>query len=162
MTRSIITTLRSALSPDDRLRQVSRPCTDDDDVGGLAHELLETLYTVGGIGLTAVQIGEPVRLCVIDLQTHGIRRPHVFINPEIIARSLRQIPMVEGCLSVPGTRVQLLRHTSITVAYRPLLGDACEEEFGGLLGHCLQHETDHMDGVLLTDRARLQAAEGVV
>lgn len=116
------------------------------DILDLAGDMLETCRAINGAGLAAVQVGEPVRLFVMDLaQIEGPTM--IFINPEIIARSGETIEMLEGCLSMPGIAFKLERAASVTVRYTALDGEQKTFDAGGYAAICCQHEIDHLDGV---------------
>ncbi|HZG31497.1 MAG TPA: peptide deformylase [Ensifer sp.] len=139
--------------PDPVLRQVSKPLeTVDARVLKLADDMLETMYDAPGIGLAAIQVGEPLRLLVIDVakEEEG-RKPQVFINPEIIASSDTRSTYEEGCLSIPGYYAEVERPAEITVNYIDRDGKQQQLAAEGLLATCLQHEIDHLDGVLFID-----------
>ena len=139
--------------PDPVLRLVSKPLeTVDSRVLKLAEDMLETMYDAPGIGLAAIQVGEPLRLLVIDVakEEEG-RKPQVFINPEIIASSDTRSTYEEGCLSIPGYYAEVERPAEITVNYIDRDGKQQQLAAEGLLATCLQHEIDHLDGVLFID-----------
>lgn len=139
--------------PDPVLRLVSKPLeTVDSRVLKLADDMLETMYDAPGIGLAAIQVGEPLRLLVIDVakEEEG-RKPQVFINPEIIASSDTRSTYEEGCLSIPGYYAEVERPAEITVNYIDRDGKQQQLAAEGLLATCLQHEIDHLDGVLFID-----------
>jgi peptide deformylase len=144
--------------PDPRLRQVSTPVeVVDDGVRALIDDMFETMYAAPGIGLAAVQIGVPRRILVIDLQEpeeedgEPVRDPRIFINPEIVTHSDREVPYTEGCLSVPDQYGEVDRPDRIRARWLDQQGAAREEEIEGLLAVCLQHEMDHLEGVLFID-----------
>ena len=139
--------------PDPVLRQVSRPVERvDDALRRLADDMLETMYAAPGIGLAAVQIGEPVRLLVIDLAKEGEPpAPHVFINPEVLERADGRSTYEEGCLSIPDYYAEVERPASVRVEYLDRDGRRQEIVAEGLMAPCLQHEIDHLDGVLFID-----------
>jgi peptide deformylase len=144
--------------PDPRLRQVSTPVEDvNDDVRALVADMFETMYAAPGIGLAAVQVGVPVRLLVIDLQEpeeeggEPVRDPRVFINPEILSHSDQEVPYTEGCLSVPDQYADVERPDRIRARWLDEQGAAHEEDIEGLLAVCLQHEMDHLEGILFID-----------
>ena len=144
--------------PDPRLRQISSPVeTVDDEVRALVADMFETMYAAPGIGLAAVQIGVPKRLLVIDLQEpeeeggEPVRDPRIFINPEIVAHSDQDVPYNEGCLSVPDQYAEVDRPDRIRARWLDAQGQAHEEEITGLLAVCLQHEMDHLEGILFID-----------
>jgi len=145
-------------TPDPVLRQISNPVeVFDDELKTLITDMFETMYHAPGIGLAAVQVGVPVRLLVMDLQEpeeedgEPVRDPKVFINPEILWSSEITIPYTEGCLSVPDQYAEVLRPDRIRVRWRDEKGGTHEEELDGLLAVCLQHEMDHLEGVLFID-----------
>src|SRR3954470_10095969 len=144
--------------PDPRLRQISSPVeTVDDEVRALVSDMFETMYAAPGIGLAAVQVGVAKRILVIDLQEpeeeggEPIRDPRVFINPEILEHSDREVPYTEGCLSVPDQYAEVDRPDRIRARWLDLDGKVREEEIEGLLATCLQHEMDHLNGILFID-----------
>jgi peptide deformylase len=139
--------------PDPVLRQVSRPVERvDAELGRLADDMLETMYDAPGIGLAAIQIGEPLRMLVIDLAKEDEpRAPRVFINPEIVARGDAASTYEEGCLSIPDYYAEVERPAEVTVRYLDRDGTEQLVEADGLLATCLQHEIDHLDGVLFID-----------
>src|SRR5947209_17506903 len=144
--------------PDPRLRQISAPVeTVDDDVRALIADMFETMYAAPGIGLAAIQVGVAKRILVIDLQEpeeeggEPVRDPRVFINPEILEHSDRDVPYTEGCLSVPDQYAEVDRPDRIRARWRDEHGETYEQEIAGLLAICLQHEMDHLEGVLFID-----------
>jgi len=145
-------------TPDPVLRQISKPVeTFDDALKTLVTDMLETMYEAPGIGLAAVQVGVPVRLLVIDLQEsvqeggEPVRDPRVFINPEILWHSDTEVPYTEGCLSVPEQYAEVMRPDKIRARWQDVDGKTLEQEIEGLLAVCLQHEMDHLNGVLFID-----------
>src|SRR3982751_3360649 len=144
--------------PDPRLRQISSPVEKvDDDVRALVADMFDTMYAAPGIGLAAIQIGVPKRILVIDLQEalvedgEPVRDPRVFINPEIIEHSDQDVPYTEGCLSVPDQYAEVERPDRIRARWLDEHGVAHDEEIDGMLAVCLQHEMDHLEGVLFID-----------
>jgi len=159
--------------PDPRLKQVSRPVeTFDEGLKTLVEDMFETMYDAPGIGLAAIQVGEPLRVLVIDLQpddpdaepeactAHGgeahthqptKREPHVFINPEILDPSEELAVYQEGCLSVPEIFADVERPATIRARWQDLDGNTHEEDMDGLMATCLQHEMDHLEGILFID-----------
>ena len=139
-------------TPDPRLRTRSLPVDRvDDELRRLMDDMLETMYDAPGIGLAAIQVGVPKRVLVIDLQLKDARSPRYFVNPEIIGASETLSVYNEGCLSVPEQYAEVERPAAITVRYLDYDGVAREEHLDGLLATCLQHEMDHLDGVLFID-----------
>lgn len=139
--------------PDPALRLVSKPVDRvDGDLRRLADDMLETMYDAPGIGLAAVQIGVPLRMLVIDLSREDEpAQPQVFINPEIVAKGDATSVYEEGCLSIPDYYAEVERPASVRVGYLDLDGKQREVGAEGLLATCLQHEIDHLDGVLFID-----------
>jgi peptide deformylase len=145
-------------TPDPVLRQISKPVeTFNDELKTLISDMFETMYHAPGIGLAAVQVGVPIRLLVIDLQEpeeeggEPVRDPRVFINPEILWHSDHEVPYTEGCLSVPEQYAEVMRPERIRARWQDAEGKTYEEEIDGLLATCLQHEMDHLNGVLFID-----------
>jgi peptide deformylase len=147
--------------PDPRLRQISSPVeTVDDEVRALVADMFETMYAAPGIGLAAIQVGVPRRILVIDLQepanpedpeSKPVKDPRVFINPEIVEHSDQDVPYTEGCLSVPDQYAEVDRPDRIRAKWLDLDGKERNEEITGLLATCLQHEMDHLNGILFID-----------
>ena len=144
--------------PDPRLRQVSTPLEAvTDETRQLIADMFETMYEAPGIGLAAVQVGVPKRLLVIDLQEpeveggEPVRDPRVFINPEIVTHSEVEVPYNEGCLSVPDQYAEVDRPDRIRARWLDENGASHEEEITGMLAVCLQHEMDHLEGILFID-----------
>ena len=134
----------------------------DDDLQRLIQNMFETMYQAPGIGLAAVQVAVPRRLLVIDLQdpepvAQGeepgppVKRPQVFINPEIVERSDVRKIYDEGCLSIPDQYAEIERPDIVRARWIDEQGRQQEGEFGGLMSVCLQHEVDHLNGVLFID-----------
>jgi peptide deformylase len=139
--------------PDPVLRQVSKPIERvDAALRKLADDMLATMYDAPGIGLAAIQVGEPLRMLVIDLAKEGDEpEPQVFINPEILERADARSVYEEGCLSIPDYYAEVERPASVRVKYLDRDGKEQQAEAEGLLATCLQHEMDHLDGVLFID-----------
>ena len=145
-------------TPDTRLRQVSTPVEAiDDELQTLIDDMFETMYAAPGIGLAAIQVGVPKRLLVIDLQEQEdeegkpIKEPRVFINPEILEASEQRQVYQEGCLSVPDAYADVERAAQIRARWQDREGKTHEEQLDGLPAICLQHEMDHLEGVLFID-----------
>ncbi len=147
-------------TPDPRLRTISTPVeTIDGALQTLIDDMFETMYAAPGIGLAAIQVGVPKRLLVIDLQepesdeedAPPVRKPMVFINPIILEGSGDLSVYNEGCLSVPEQYAEVERPASIRASWMDRTGRIHEEELEGLLATCLQHEIDHLEGVLFID-----------
>ena len=139
--------------PDPVLRLVSKPVERvDDAVRKLAADMLETMYDAPGIGLAAIQVGEPLRMLVIDLAKEGEpAAPQIFINPEVLSSGDDRSVYEEGCLSIPDYYAEVERPASVRVEYLDGEGKRREIEADGLLATCLQHEIDHLNGVLFID-----------
>jgi peptide deformylase len=139
--------------PDKRLRLVSEPVKRiDADIHRLVDDLFETMYDAPGIGLAAIQIGEPKRVITMDLsKKEDNHQPQVFINPEIVWTSDETAKYEEGCLSIPDYYEEVERPAAVKVKYLDRDGKAREIEAKGLLATCLQHEIDHINGVLFID-----------
>ncbi len=139
-------------TPDPRLKVMSTPVAlVDDALRQLMDDMLETMYAAPGIGLAAVQVGVPKRVLVIDLMDDDIKTPRHFVNPEIIWEADALKVYSEGCLSVPDQYADVERPERVRVRYLDYHGVAQEEELDGLLATCLQHEIDHLNGVLFID-----------
>ncbi|XUY26854.1 peptide deformylase [Agrobacterium sp. rho-8.1] len=139
--------------PDPLLRQQSKPIEQvDAEITRLADDMLDTMYDAPGIGLAAIQIGVPRRMLVIDISREDEdRNPVVFINPEILKVSDDVSAYEEGCLSIPDYYAEVERPASLTVGYIDRDGKKQTVEADGLLATCLQHEIDHLNGVLFID-----------
>ena len=139
--------------PDPLLREVSRPIeTVDDTVRRFADDMLETMYDAPGIGLAAIQVGEPIRMLVLDISKEDEEKaPRVLLNPEVVASADERSVYEEGCLSIPDYYAEVERPAGVTVRYLGLDGKMHEEAAEGLYATCLQHEIDHLNGVLFID-----------
>jgi peptide deformylase len=139
--------------PDPLLRQQSKPIEQvDAEITRLADDMLDTMYDAPGIGLAAIQIGVPRRMLVVDISREDEdRNPVVFINPEILKVSDDVSAYEEGCLSIPDYYAEVERPASLTVGYIDRNGKKQTVEADGLLATCLQHEMDHLNGVLFID-----------
>ncbi len=144
--------------PDPRLRTVSTPVeTVDDQLRTLIDDMFETMYDAPGIGLAAIQVGVAKRVLVIDLQEEvdaeekPIRNPRVFINPELFDPSEEMTVYNEGCLSVPEFQAEVERPTVVHARWLDRDGVRHEARIDGMLATCLQHEMDHLEGVLFID-----------
>ena len=145
-------------APDPRLRVISKPVEGiDDDLRALVADMFETMYEAPGIGLAAVQVGVPIRLLVIDLQEpeeedgEGVRDPRIFINPEIVDPSEDTSIYNEGCLSVPDQYAEVERPATCRARWMDMDGVQHDEQIVGMLATCLQHEMDHLEGILFID-----------
>ena len=140
--------------PDSRLKTIADPVTEfNDEIKQLAADMLETMYAAPGIGLAATQVDQHVQLVVIDVSEEK-NQPLVLINPEIIERSGLQIHE-EGCLSVPGIYAKVKRADQVLVRYQDLEGQQQELEATELLAVCIQHELDHLKGIVFLDHLSL-------
>ncbi|WP_269931116.1 peptide deformylase [Aminobacter sp. HY435] len=139
--------------PDPLLREVSKPVERiDDATRRFARDMLDTMYDAPGIGLAAIQVGEPLRMLVIDLAKEGEEpAPRIVINPQVLSRSDDSSVYEEGCLSIPDYYAEVERPATVRVKYLDEHGKEHEIEADGLLATCLQHEIDHLDGVLFID-----------
>jgi len=139
--------------PDKRLRLVSKPVAKiDSDIRELVGDMFETMYKAPGIGLAAIQVGVPARMVVMDLSKREAEsEPKVFINPEITWSSEETSKYEEGCLSIPEVHEDVERPARVKVKYFDLDGNLHEETADGLFATCIQHEVDHLHGVLFID-----------
>ena len=148
--------------PDPRLRLVSTPVeTVDDDTRALVADMIETMYAAKGIGLAAIQVGVDKRVLVIDLQEREevdangegrpVRDPRAYINPEVLSESDELSVYNEGCLSIPEQYAEVARPAACRVRWLDETGATHEEDLTGLLATCMQHEIDHLDGILFID-----------
>ena len=140
-------------APDPRLKVVSKPvATVDDAVRALMDDMLQTMYAAPGIGLAAVQVGVAKRVIVMDLaKDDEPRKPLFLINPEITWVSDDDLTYEEGCLSLPEHYADVVRPAACTVSYLDYDGERQELNAKGLLATCVQHEIDHLDGILFVD-----------
>jgi peptide deformylase len=152
------------LIPDPVLRQVSAPLTRiGADERKLWDDMLETMYDAPGIGLAAIQIGVPRRVLVVDLSKEGEEKKPLFVaNPQIVWTSDTLSEYEEGCLSIPDFYEMVTRPAEIKLQYVDRLGEARELHATGLLATCLQHEIDHLNGVLFIDHISRLKRERVV
>ena len=159
--------------PDPRLKTISTPVdTFDEELKALVADMFETMYAANGIGLAAIQVGVPLRVLVIDLQpedpdaepeectAHGghahthqplKKEPRIFVNPQILDPAEELNTYQEGCLSVPDIYADVDRPKACRVRWQDLEGNIHEEEMEGLMATCIQHEMDHLEGVLFVD-----------
>jgi peptide deformylase len=148
--------------PDKRLRAVSEPIKKiDREIKDLVADMFDTMYDAPGIGLAAIQVGVPKRVVTMDLskKEEEKQEARVFINPEILWRSDEKAIYEEGCLSIPEFYEEVERPAQVRVKYLDLNGREQEIEANGLLATCLQHEIDHLNGVLFIDHiSRLKRA----
>lgn len=144
--------------PDARLRLISKPVDAvTDETRTLVRDMIDTMYDAHGIGLAAIQVGVDLRVLVIDLQEEKdeedkpIRAPRAYINPEILSVSEEMSSYNEGCLSIPEQYADVARPASCRVRWLDEQGATHEDELTGLLSTCMQHEIDHLNGVLFID-----------
>jgi len=139
--------------PDPRLKLVSETVDKvDDDLRALMDDMLETMYDAPGIGLAAIQVGVPKRVIVMDLgRDENDRQPRYFVNPEILWRSEETAPYEEGCLSIPEIYDEVERPAKVKLRYLNYQGEQIEEDAEGVFAVCIQHEMDHLQGVLFID-----------
>ena len=141
------------VAPHKSLKMKARPVADADmdRVRGLVPRMFETMYKAPGIGLAAPQIDVPLRLAVVDLHTNDKPAPMVMINPVVLKVSEEWSTREEGCLSLPGQYAEVGRPAFVRVGFTDLAGKRREMDAEELLAACLQHEIDHLDGVLFVD-----------
>ena len=143
--------------PDKQLRLVSKPVEKvTTEIRKLADDMFETMYDAPGIGLAAIQVAQPLRLITMDLAKkeedgESKPRPRVFINPELVSASEEVSLYEEGCLSIPEYYEVVERPAKVRFRYLDLDGQLCEEDADGLFATCIQHEIDHLNGVLFVD-----------
>ena len=138
--------------PDKRLRLVSEPAKIDPELRLLVDDMFETMYQAPGIGLAAIQVGVPKRVIVMDLaKKDDPKEPRVFVNPRVLWRSDEKTSYEEGCLSIPEFYEEVERPSKVRVKFLDVTGAEQELEASGLMATCLQHEIDHLDGVLFID-----------
>ncbi|MCD6071608.1 MAG: peptide deformylase [Microvirga sp.] len=139
--------------PDSKLRLVSEPVQEiTSEIRRLADDMLETMYDAPGVGLAAIQIGVPVRMVTMDVsKSEEEREPMVLINPEIVWASEEKRVYEEGCLSIPEYYEEVERPDRVRFRYMDLQGETIEQDADGLLATCVQHEIDHLNGVLFID-----------
>jgi peptide deformylase len=139
--------------PDTKLRLISEPVKEiTKEIRQLADDMLETMYDAPGVGLAAIQIGLPIRMVTMDVsKSDDERLPMVLINPEIIWASEEKRVYEEGCLSIPEYYEEVERPDRVRFRYMNIQGEVVEQEADGLLATCVQHEIDHLNGVLFID-----------
>ena len=146
--------LRQILTePNEILRKKSLPVDKvDKDLQTLMDDMLETMYAAPGIGLAAIQVGVPKRIIALDIEhKEGKKNPLFFINPEIIEKSENNSTYEEGCLSVPGQFAEIDRPDKCHIKYLDYHGNKKEINAEGMLATCIQHEMDHLEGILFID-----------
>ena len=141
------------IEPNKILREKSLSVENvDKDIQILMDDMLETMYAAPGIGLAAIQVGIPKRVIVLDIkQKEGQKNPIYLINPEIIEKSKNNSTYEEGCLSVPGQFAEIARPDKCHVKYLDYYGEKKEIKAEGMLATCIQHEIDHLEGILFID-----------
>lgn len=139
--------------PDTQLRLVSKPIEKiTPEIRALADDMFETMYDAPGIGLAAIQVAQPIRMITMDLsKKEGETEPRVFINPEILSVSEELSVYEEGCLSIPEYYEEVERPAQVRVRFMDIDGKIHEEDADGLYATCIQHEIDHLNGVLFVD-----------
>ena len=147
--------------PDPVLRGVAAPVERfDEGLRDLARDMLETMYAAPGRGLAAPQVGLGLRLFVMDVGwKEGAPDPQVFVNPEVLGVSDETATREEGCLSIPGRVSRVTRPAEVALRWLDLDGAVQEDTFGGFAATCVQHEIDHLDGVLCIDREEPEEPE---
>src|SRR5579863_2989288 len=157
-------------APDPLLKRISRPVESfDDELKALVADMFETMYDAPGIGLAAIQIDVPLRVVVVDLQDGGepdlaedeeleeaersprVPNPRIFINPELLDPSPEHSVYSEGCLSVPDIYADVERPAEVRLRWQDLEGEWHEEAMTGMMATCIQHEMDHLEGILFID-----------
>jgi peptide deformylase len=135
----------------------------DDELRALMDDMLETMYAAPGIGLAAIQVGVPKRVIVMDLaRSDEEKQPRFFVNPEILWASDETAPYEEGCLSVPEYFDEVERPARVKLRYLNYHGEQVEEDAEGLFAVCIQHEMDHLNGVLFIDHlSRLKREQAI-
>ena len=147
-------TLRQILTePNKVLRQKSlKVDVVDKDTQQLMDDMLETMYAAPGIGLAAIQVGNPTRIIVLDIaRKDETKKPMYFVNPEIVEKSQNNSTYEEGCLSVPGQFAEIDRPDKCHIKYLDYYGKSQEIKAEGMLATCIQHEIDHLEGILFID-----------
>ena len=150
--------------PDPVLKQVSKPVdVVDDDLRVLMDDMLETMYAAPGIGLAAIQVGVAKQVIVMDLANKDEPpAPRYFVNPQILWASEETAPYEEGCLSVPEYYDEVERPARVKLTYLNYQGEPVEEDAEGMFAVCIQHEMDHLDGVLFIDHlSRLKREQAI-
>ncbi len=150
--------------PEPQLRQISAPVLKiDREIESLVADMLETMYDAPGIGLAAVQVGVKKRVITIDVaRDDAPKDPIALINPEIIAVSEETSIYNEGCLSIPEYYEEVERPARVTVRYQDVKGAIHQTEAEGLLATCIQHEVDHLNGILFIDHLSRLKRERVI
>jgi peptide deformylase len=150
--------------PNPVLKQVSKTVeVVDDELRALMDDMLETMYAAPGIGLAAIQVGVAKRVIVMDLAREDeAKAPRFFVNPQILWASEETLPYEEGCLSVPEIYDEVERPAQVKIRYLNYTGETIEEDAEGMFAVCIQHEMDHLDGVLFIDHlSRLKREQAI-
>jgi len=132
-----------------KLPEIDKKDIKSDTFTQIGSSMLEILKKNGGVGLSANQVGLPFKMCVIDID---VSNPKIMLNPRITKMSDKMTKSQEGCLSLPGVNVAMDRHKEITVEYEDVTGETKSEKATGLLSRCIQHEVDHLNGILVINR----------
>ena len=150
--------------PDKRLRSVSKPVAEiSEEIRTLVADMFETMYEAPGIGLAAIQVGVPSRVIVMDLSKREAEaEPQVFINPEITWVSEEISVYEEGCLSIPDIHEDVERPSRVKIRYLDLDGNLQETDAKGLFATCIQHEVDHLNGILFIDHISKLKRERII
>jgi len=151
--------------PDPLLKHVSAPVDAvTDEIRGLMDDMLDTMYAAPGIGLAAIQVGVPERVVVMDLvkDEDKPRDPQFFVNPEIVSASEETAEYEEGCLSIPEVFENVTRPKAVRIRYLDRDGRLQERDCEGLMATCIQHEIDHLNGILFIDHISRLKRERVV
>ena len=150
--------------PDKRLRSVSKLVVEiGDEIRTLVADMFDTMYDAPGVGLAAIQVGVPSRVVVMDLSKREAEaEPRVFINPEITWSSEEKSPYEEGCLSIPDVHEDVERPARVKIRYLDLDGKPHEEDAEGLFSTCIQHEVDHLNGILFIDHISKLKRERII
>ncbi len=139
--------------PDPRLRTIAKPVENfDDTIKTLIADMFETMYEARGIGLAATQVDRHLRVVVMDLAKEDEeKQPQVFINPKVAPLTDECVPYQEGCLSIPEVYDEIKRPAKVRIEAQDANGQAFEMEADGLLAVCIQHELDHLNGIMFVD-----------
>ena len=143
----------------EKTRDIPKDQIKSDTYSQIGSSMLEILREKGGIGLSANQVGLPLNMCVIELHSST---PMILLNPRIMKTSSETVEGEEGCLSLPGAAVKVQRYRSVTVEYEDVTGETQEIKATGLLSQCLQHEIDHLNGILMINRVNTYAKEKAI
>jgi peptide deformylase len=145
-----MTSLKIVYHPDPRLKIKTQPITQvNDEIREFVKDMIEAMYLYDGVGLAATQVGSKLRLFVLDCSEEK-NQPMVFINPVITQMGEKELKN-EACISFPGISVEVNRALNIKVDYLDIQGHPQTFEADGLLAHCIQHETDHLNGITMLD-----------